>query len=63
VVWTDLVTALGLAIALEGLAYAAFPGPMRRALAALSVQPEQALRMAGLLALAIGVFIVWLVRG
>ncbi|WP_339834472.1 DUF2065 domain-containing protein [uncultured Parvibaculum sp.] len=62
-VWTDLVTALGLAIALEGLAYAAFPGPMRRALAALSVQPEQALRMAGLLALAIGVFIVWLVRG
>jgi len=61
--WTDLVTALGLAIALEGLAYAAFPGPMRRALAALSVQPEQALRMAGLVALAAGVFIVWLVRG
>ncbi|MDO8839820.1 MAG: DUF2065 domain-containing protein [Parvibaculum sp.] len=61
--WTDLVTALGLAIALEGLAYAAFPEPMRRALAALSVQPEQALRMAGLVALAAGVFIVWLVRG
>lgn len=61
--WTDLLTALGLAIALEGLAYAAFPGPMRRALAVLSLQPEQALRLAGLVALAAGVFIVWLVRG
>ncbi|MEX0838257.1 MAG: DUF2065 domain-containing protein [Parvibaculum sp.] len=61
--WVDLLSALGLAIALEGLAYAAFPGPMRRALAAVSLQPEQALRMAGLAALAAGVFIVWLVRG
>ncbi|MEX1153534.1 DUF2065 domain-containing protein [Parvibaculum sp.] len=61
--WVDLLSALGLAIALEGLAYAAFPGPMRRAMAAVSLQPEQALRMAGLAALAAGVFIVWLVRG
>ncbi|MEX2248998.1 MAG: DUF2065 domain-containing protein, partial [Parvibaculum sp.] len=49
--WVDLLSALGLAIALEGLAYAAFPGPMRRAMAAVSLQPEQALRMAGLAAL------------
>ncbi|PKQ06987.1 MAG: DUF2065 domain-containing protein [Alphaproteobacteria bacterium HGW-Alphaproteobacteria-11] len=61
--WVDLLTAFGLAIALEGLAYAAFPGPMRRAMAAVSLQPEQALRLTGVLALAAGVFVVWLVRG
>lgn len=59
----ELLTALGLAIALEGALYAAFPGAMRRALAAVALQPDQALRMGGLAALAAGVFIVWLVRG
>ena len=61
--WVDLLTAFGLAIALEGFDYAAFPGPMRRAMAAVSLQPEQALRFAGVLALAAGVLIVWLARG
>lgn len=59
----ELLSALGLAIALEGALYAAFPGPMRRALASVAGQPDQALRVGGLIALACGVFIVWLVRG
>ncbi|ABS64069.1 conserved hypothetical protein [Parvibaculum lavamentivorans DS-1] len=59
----ELLSALGLAIALEGALYAAFPGAMRRALLSVSVQPEQALRIGGLIALALGVVIVWLVRG
>lgn len=59
----ELLSALGLAIALEGLLYAAFPAAMRRALMALTEILDQSLRMGGLVALALGVFVVWLVRG
>ncbi|MEQ8327293.1 MAG: DUF2065 domain-containing protein [Parvibaculum sp.] len=59
----DLLSALGLAIALEGVLYAAFPGPMRRALMSLTEISDQSLRMGGLAALALGVIVVWLVRG
>lgn len=59
----DLLSALGLAIALEGILYAAFPGPMRRALMSLTEIPDQSLRMGGLAALALGVLVVWFVRG
>ncbi|MFN4354866.1 DUF2065 domain-containing protein [Parvibaculum sp.] len=60
---TELLSALGLAIALEGVLYAAFPGPVRRALMSLAEISDQKLRMGGLAALALGVFLVWLVRG
>lgn len=60
---TELLSALGLAIALEGVLYAAFPGPVRRALMSLAEISDQKLRMGGLAALALGVFVVWLVRG
>jgi len=60
---SDFLTALGLALAIEGALYSAFPGPMRRALAAASRMPDPSLRLGGLAALAIGVFVVWLVRG
>ncbi|MBX3506015.1 MAG: DUF2065 domain-containing protein [Parvibaculum sp.] len=59
----ELLSALGLAIALEGVLYAAFPGPMRRALLSLATVSDQMLRTGGVAALALGVFIVWLVRG
>jgi uncharacterized protein YjeT (DUF2065 family) len=60
---TELLSALGLVLALEGALYAAFPGAMRRALTSIGTQPDQALRMAGLIALMGGVALVWLVRG
>ncbi len=60
---TELLSALGLVLAIEGALYAAVPGVMRRALASLGEQPDQALRAGGLLALAGGVVLVWLVRG
>lgn len=60
---TELLSALGLAIALEGAIYAAFPGPVRRALLSLGEVADQKLRIGGFAALATGVFIVWLVRG
>lgn len=59
----ELLSALGLVLAIEGALYAAFPGPMRRALASLGAQSDQALRAGGLLALITGVVLVWLVRG
>lgn len=60
---SDFLTALGLALAIEGVLYSAFPGPMRRALVSVSGMPDQSLRLGGLIALAIGVFVVWLARG
>jgi uncharacterized protein YjeT (DUF2065 family) len=60
---TDLLAALGLVLALEGALYAAFPGPMKRALAVVVVQPEGQIRFGGLVALVLGVLLVWLVRG
>lgn len=59
----ELISALGLVLAIEGVLYAAFPGFMRRMLASLSAQPEQGLRFAGLISLMAGVLIVWMVRG
>ncbi|MGY8991651.1 MAG: DUF2065 domain-containing protein [Rhodospirillales bacterium] len=60
---SDLVTALGLALALEGILYALFPDAMRKMLAQLLSQPPTIVRTSGLLAAAVGVVIVWLVRG
>lgn len=59
----EFLSALGLVLAIEGIFYAAFPGFMKRMLASLSVQPEQGLRLAGLISLVAGVLIVWMVRG
>jgi uncharacterized protein len=59
----DLATALALVLVLEGLLWALSPGGMKRAAAlALGLANEQ-LRRAGLLAAALGVLLVWLLRG
>ncbi|SDF77994.1 DUF2065 domain-containing protein [Desulfovibrio legallii] len=54
--------ALGLAIVLEGLCWALFPGGMRRALRTLMSQPESRLRAAGLAAVAVGLLLTALAR-
>ncbi len=59
----DLLTALGLAIALEGAAYALFPSAMKKMLLQVLAQPSGHLRNAGLVAAALGVAVVWMVRG
>ena len=59
----DLLTALGLMLVIEGVLYAAFPMSMRRALAAALALPDTTLRGVGLAAAAVGVAIVWLIRG
>ena len=58
----DLLTALGLAIAIEGALYALFPAAMKRVLTEALEKPESTLRLAGLAAAVGGVAIVWLLR-
>jgi hypothetical protein len=60
---SDLLVALGLVLVIEGLIYGAFPSAARRMLEAVREVPDSTLRGAGLTALALGVLIVWLVRG
>ena len=59
---TDLLTALGLAIAIEGAAHALFPGAMKRMMLRVLAEPPNHLRAAGLAAAVAGVGVVWLVR-
>ncbi|MFZ5790777.1 MAG: DUF2065 family protein [Pseudomonadota bacterium] len=59
----DLATALGLVLVIEGITLAAMPGMLRRLVETLSTLPETVLRAGGLAAAAIGLLLVWLVRG
>ena len=59
----DLITALGLALAIEGVAYALFPDGMRKMIVQVMEQPNSVIRTAGIVAAVAGVVIVWLVRG
>jgi hypothetical protein len=59
---SDLLAALGLVLAIEGTLYALAPRAMRDMMARMMSTPDETLRVAGLVAVAAGVFIVWLVR-
>ena len=59
----DFITALGLAIALEGIAYALFPEGMKAMMAQMQTQPPAILRTVGLVAAITGVLVIWLIRG
>lgn len=59
----DFFSALGLAMVIEGIAYALFPEAMRRMLAKVLTEPQGRLRIVGLLGAAAGVGVVWLARG
>ncbi len=58
----DLLTALGLAIAIEGLLYTLFPDAMKKMMVQVLAQPQSSLRTAGLVAAIAGVSLIWLVR-
>ena len=58
-----LLTALALAVAIEGIVYALFPDAMKRMMARVMEQPSGSIRIAGLIAAVAGVFVLWLVRG
>ena len=59
---TELLTAVGLVLALEGLAYGVAPGAFKRMAAAIQDMPEERLRTAGIMALAAGTGLVWMAK-
>jgi uncharacterized protein len=60
---TDLLTALALVLVLEGALWAISPDGMKRAAVVALGLGNQQLRTGGLIAAALGVFLVWLMRG
>lgn len=59
---SDLVLALGLALAIEGALYALFPNAMRRFMAELLSQPDDRVRVTALIMVCVGVGLVWAAR-
>ncbi|TVR97229.1 MAG: DUF2065 domain-containing protein [Rhodospirillales bacterium] len=59
----DLVTAIGLALVIEGIAFALFPQGVKSLMMQVLAEPPGHLRWAGIVAVAIGCGIVWMVRG
>ncbi|RWM05171.1 MAG: DUF2065 domain-containing protein [Mesorhizobium sp.] len=58
----DFMAAIGLVLVIEGLVYGGFPALARKLAAEVLSMPENVLRIGGLVAIAVGVGIVWLVR-
>ena len=59
---TDFLTALSLALAIEGALYALFPDAMQRMMRMVLDQPAATLRIFGAVALIAGLGCVWLLR-
>jgi uncharacterized protein YjeT (DUF2065 family) len=59
----DFLAAIGLVLVVEGLVYGGFPGLAKKLAGEVLSMPENTLRIAGLIAIAVGVGLVWLVRG
>ena len=59
----DVVTAIGLILALEGALYALFPDLMSAWPSRCMHAPGDTLRVVGVISAALGVALVWLVRG
>jgi len=60
---TALLTALALAVAIEGALYALFPGAMKKFIAQALAMPDHFLRRVGLIAAVVGIGAIWLIRG
>ena len=58
----DLVAALGLALAIEGIVFAAFPDGMRRAMYEAAQTPSDRMRVVGLVCAVLGVAVVFIAR-
>ena len=59
---SDFLAALGLVFVIEGLIFAAFPAPAKRAMTSVLETPDFSLRLIGIGSAIIGVGLVWLVR-
>lgn len=59
----DFLVGVGMVLVIEGLLYAVFPNSIRRMAEMAQQIPDSTLRIGGVSALALGVLVVWLVRG
>lgn len=59
----DFVAAIGLVLVIEGIVYAGFPRLARKLASEVLSTPENVLRIGGLVAIAAGVGVVWMIRG
>ncbi|MCB6178848.1 DUF2065 domain-containing protein [Rhodobacter sp. Har01] len=59
---STVLLAIGLVLAVEGLALALAPSRMEEAMRLISAMPRETRRLLGLAALAVGVLLVWLAR-
>jgi uncharacterized protein len=59
----DFLVAIGLVLAIEGMIFAAVPRAAKRVVARTLETPETTLRIAGVVCAAVGVLVVWAVRG
>jgi uncharacterized protein YjeT (DUF2065 family) len=60
---SDFVVAMGLVFVVEGLLFAALPGPTKRAMASALATPDNVLRVVGIASAVIGLAVIWLIRG
>ncbi len=60
---TDFLAAVGLVFMIEGLLFAALPGPTKRAMMSVVETPETSLRIIGIGSAIIGLIVIWVVRG
>jgi uncharacterized protein len=58
----DLIAALGLALVVEGILFAAFPDGMRKAMYEAAHSPSDRMRIVGIVSAIAGLGIIWLVR-
>ena len=60
---SDLLTGLALVLVIEGAVFALFPGRMRGLVEIMLELPDRLVRRTGVVAVALGVLVVWLIRG
>ena len=60
---SDFLVAIGLVFTIEGILFAAFPGPVKRAMAHVNETSDGTLRVLGIASAVAGVVLVWLIRG
>nr|WP_319388462.1 DUF2065 domain-containing protein [uncultured Cohaesibacter sp.] len=59
---SDFLAAVGLVFVIEGFLWAAMPRSMKRMMLEVATVPGSSLRIGGVVAMVIGVLIVWLIR-
>ena len=60
---SDFLTGIAFFLIIEGLVYALAPSVLKRMAEMLPQVPENQLRTSGLVAVALGVLMVWFIRG